>query len=132
MLTKNIKFKNFNKKKTNYKIKKDLNSLLKENITIIKSLGLDYKNSYNKKTILKYKKVSNVRIIGMGGSILGTESIYNFLKNKIKKSFFFNNNLQSLVVYPNIKKNYLNLIVSKSGSTLETISNANIIIKKKI
>ena len=131
MLTKNIKFKNFNKKKTNYKIKKDLNSLLKENITIIKSLGLDYKNSYNKKTILKYKKVSNVRIIGMGGSTLGTEAIYNFLKKKIKKNFYFSDNLQPKIKSNTNKKNYLNLIVSKSGNTLETISNSNIIIKKK-
>ena len=25
----------------------------------------------------------------MGGSILGAKAIYNFLKNKIKKNFFF-------------------------------------------
>ena len=131
MLTKNISFKNFRLKKYNKKIKKDFDILLKENNEIIKSLGQSYINSYNKKNILKFKKYFNVRVIGMGGSILGTESIYTFLKNKIKKSFFFNNNLQSLVVYPNIKKKYLNLIVSKSGNTLETISNSNVIIRNK-
>ena len=131
MLTKNISFKNFRLKKYSKKIKKDFDILLKENNEIIKSLSQSYINSYNKKDILKFKKYFNVRVIGMGGSILGTESIYTFLKNKIKKSFFFNNNLQSLVVYPNIKKKYLNLIVSKSGNTLETISNSNVIIRNK-
>ena len=66
----------------------------------------------------------------MGGSILGTESIYDFLKHKIKKKFYFINNIQPKLIFLK-KKNYINLIVSKSGNTLETISNANIIIKKK-
>ena len=35
-------------------------------------------------------------MIGMGGSILGSEAIYSFLKDKIKKKFYFINNLQSL------------------------------------
>ena len=131
MLTKNISFKNFRLKKYSKKIKKDFDILLKENNEIIQSLGQSYINSYNKKDILKFKKYFNVRVIGMGGSILGTESIYAFLKNKIKKSFFFENNLHSLVVFPNIKKKYLNLIVSKSGNTLETISNSNVIIRNK-
>ena len=85
MLTKNIDFKNFKLKKKNKRIKKDLNDLLNENNIILKSLSPFYKNSYNKKIILKFKKYSNIRIIGMGGSILGTESIYDFLKIKIKK-----------------------------------------------
>ena len=95
---------------------------------MLKSLSANYKNSYNKKTILKFKKYSHINVIGMGGSILGTESIYDFLKHKIKKNFYFNNNLQSKIKYYDKKKN-LNLIVSKSGNTLETISNSNIIIK---
>jgi len=66
----------------------------------------------------------------MGGSILGAESIYYFLKNKIKKIFFYSN-LQSKVNINDKKNKYLNLIVSKSGNTLETISNSNIIIKNK-
>jgi len=65
----------------------------------------------------------------MGGSILGTESIYDFLKFKIKKNFYFNDNLQPKIKHFNNQKK-INLIVSKSGSTLETISNSNIIIKK--
>ena len=66
----------------------------------------------------------------MGGSILGAEAIYDFLKDKIKKNFYFVNNLKTKINF-SIKKNYLNLIISKSGNTLETISNTNVIIKKK-
>ena len=130
MITKYIDFKNFTLKKNNKKIKKDLNTLLKENNTVIKSLGSTYKNSYTKATILRFKKYSHIRVIGMGGSILGTESIYNFLKKKIKKNFYFNNNLQPKIILHN-KKKILNLVVSKSGNTLETISNSNVIIKGK-
>jgi glucose-6-phosphate isomerase len=129
MLTKNINFKNFRVKKNNNKIKKDLNIILKENNETLKSLSPSYKNSYNQKTISKFQKFPNIRVIGMGGSILGTECIYDFLKHKIKKNFHFNNNLQSKIKYSN-KKKHINLIVSKSGNTLETISNSNVIIKK--
>ena len=130
MLTKNINFKNFLNKINSKKVKKDLNVFLKENTEIYKSLSTSYKNNYSNKIIKKLKKYFNVRIIGMGGSILGTEAIYEFLKNKIKKNFYFVNNL-NLKINSTEKKKYFNLIVSKSGSTLETISNANIIIKKK-
>ena len=130
MFTKNINFKNFKLKKINRKIKEDLNILLKENNTVLQSLNTSYKNSYQKKIILKYKKYSNIRVIGMGGSILGTEAINDFLKNKIKKNFYFINNLQAKINFSK-KKKYLNLIISKSGNTLETISNSNIVIKNK-
>ena len=128
MLTKNINFKNFKLRKYNNKIKKYLGIILKENNEVLKSLRPSYKNSYNKKIISKFKKYNDIKVIGMGGSILGTESIYDFLKHKIKKNFYFNNNLQSKIKYSN-KKKYVNLIVSKSGNTLETISNSNVIIK---
>ena len=130
MFTKNINFKNFKLKKINRKIKEDLNILLKENNTVLQSLNTSYKNGYQKKIILKYKKYSNIRVIGMGGSILGTEAINDFLKKKIKKNFYFTNNLQAKTNFYR-KKKYLNLIISKSGNTLETISNSNIIIKNK-
>ncbi len=130
MFFKNIIFKNFIIKKSNNKIKKDLNLLLKEKNTIIETLGTSYKYSYSKKIITKLQKYKNLKIIGMGGSILGTQAIYDFLRHKIKKNFFFINNLQSTFVKLPQKK-YINLIISKSGNTLETISNSNIIIKKK-
>tara|TARA_B100000787_G_scaffold56372_1_gene41034 strand:- start:390 stop:1556 length:1167 start_codon:yes stop_codon:yes gene_type:complete len=132
MFSKNIKFQNYKFTKidkTSKKVKKDLSLFLKENSAILQSLGTNYKNSYNKNLILKLKKFVHIRIIGMGGSTLGAESIYNFLKHKIKKKFNFINNLQSKVSHSDKKKNYLNLIISKSGNTLETISNANVLIK---
>ena len=66
----------------------------------------------------------------MGGSILGAEAIYDFLKHKIKKKFFFFDNLQSRYIEKTTKKK-LNLIISKSGNTLETVCNFNLILKKQ-
>ena len=67
----------------------------------------------------------------MGGSILGTEAIYEFLKKKIKKKLTFVNNLNSNADYFKDKNINLNLIISKSGNTLETIANANTLVKSK-
>ena len=127
MFTKSIIFKNVKINTNNIKVKNELKLLLKEDNAIIQSLKPTYKNNYNKKKISKLKNYSLIRIIGMGGSILGTESIYNFLKHKIKKSFIFINNLSSNINLQKNKKIFLNLIVSKSGNTLETISNVSIL-----
>ena len=128
MLTQKINFKNFKIKKFSKIINKDFNLLLREKNSIIDSLTTSYKYSFTKNILSKLKKYSELRVIGMGGSVLGTESIYSFLKHKIKKNFYFINNLQSTNEIS--KKNICNLIVSKSGNTLETISNVNILIKK--
>ena len=64
----------------------------------------------------------------MGGSSLGAQAIYDFLHHKIKKNFEFINNLQPTQKIK--KKKYVNLIISKSGNTTETIVNSNLIIKK--
>ena len=130
MLTKNINFINFNlKKKKNY-IKFYLNKILKQNHEVINSLRRSYKDSYNHKTFKVFKKKLDYRIIGMGGSSLGAQAIYDFLKIKIKKKFVFINNLNAFE-NKKVKKNYNNLIISKSGNTTETIVNANILIKKR-
>ena len=131
MITKNINFKNFQIKKNFLKVKKDLKLLLKENNTVLKSLSTSYKNTYKVKMIQKFKNRDNIRIIGMGGSILGAESIYDFLNDKIKKKFYFINNLEPKIKKYNSKKININLIISKSGNTLETISNTNVYLKKK-
>ena len=131
MLTKNISFKNFKEKGYSKKVKKILDDILIKKNSVLDSLSSNYKNSYNKKTILKFKKYNNINVVGMGGSILGTESIYYFLKSKIKKNFFFYNNLQSKIDPSHKRNKHLNIIVSKSGNTLETISNSNIIIKNQ-
>ena len=65
----------------------------------------------------------------MGGSSLGTQAIYDFLKNKINKKFFFIDNLKP--IQKNFKnKKFVNLIVSKSGNTIETLTNINLLKKK--
>ena len=130
MLTKNIKLKLFKKKKLNNNLKKKLITLLNEENFIIKSLKKEYKNNFNKKTISKFKNFINYRVIGMGGSSLGTQAIYDFLEHKIKKKFEFLDNLKSHTK-KNKKKRYLNLIISKSGNTTETIVNTNIFVQKK-
>ena len=130
MLTRNIDFKNFKIKKNSQKVKKELKKLLKENNEVIKSLRKTYKNSYNRKLVNKYNKGLNYRVIGMGGSTLGTQAIYNFLGKKIKKNFSFIDNLQSNTKTNNEKK-ITNLVISKSGNTIETIINTNLFLKKK-
>ena len=130
MITSGINFKNFYFKKKLSLIKKKLKLVLMENNAVIQSLQKNYRDSYNLKNLKKYKASLNFRIIGMGGSSLGSQAIHDFLISKIKKNFFFINNLQSKV---NINKNkqHTNLVISKSGNTIETIVNSNIYIQKK-
>ena len=130
MLTNGINFVNFQIKKNSILVKKNLISLLKSKNEVLNSLSHNYKNNFTKKLLYKYKKKIDYRVIGMGGSSIGTQTIYDFLKHKIKKNFVFTDNLQ--VDLFKDKKKYTNLIVSKSGNTIETIVNANIFIKKKI
>ena len=129
--TKNLKFFNFKKKISSSVVKKELRLILsdKEN-QVINSLKLSYKYSYSNKFLNKFKnKFSSIRLIGMGGSILGTKAIYSFLNSQIKKKIFFFDNLLPLLKKEK-KRNFLNIIISKSGNTLETISNTNNIVKK--
>ena len=132
MSKKNIIFENFKTKKnlSNKKkdVKKILSTLLKENNHILYSLGNKYKDSFNKILLSKLKKKNTVRLIGMGGSILGSKAIYNFLQPKSKK-FLFIDNLSNFSQKP-VKKG-INLIISKSGNTLETICNSNTLINKR-
>ena len=130
MFTQNIGFKNFLIKKKKLIVKKNLNSILNEKNQVICSLSKSYKDSFSKKNTKHFNKKFNYRIIGMGGSTLGAQAIYDFLKKKIKKNFIFVDNLNALK-NKKIKKNLNNLIISKSGNTTETIVNANILIKKK-
>ena len=130
MISQNISFKNFKLKNKNQKLKQKLTSILSEENEVINSLKKSYKNNYTKKLIKKFKNSKNFRLIGMGGSILGTNTIYEFLKYKIKKNFIFVDNLQAKE-NKSEKKKFTNLIVSKSGNTLETIVNTNLYLKKK-
>ena len=91
MLTQNINFSKFGEKKNYFKtkifIKKILQKYSKDKF--FQSLSNKYIYSFSKKKILKYKKFKNYNIIGMGGSSLGIEAIYNLLIFNIKKKFYF-------------------------------------------
>ena len=128
MLTSGINFFNFKTTKKNKKIYSKLLSLLNEKTQVINSLGSYYKNSFSKKVSKKYKKSKNFRLIGMGGSTLGAQTIYQFLNYKIKKNFIFIDNLRPK--YKLSKNKNINIIISKSGDTIETIVNSNIYIQK--
>ncbi len=127
MLTSNIKFKNFNIKKFK-KFQSFKNEKWFKKIRLIESLKQNYKYSYTKDQVKKISKNKNFRLIGMGGSTLGIEAIYQFLKHKIKKKFIFINNLNSKLKSSEKKIKAINIIISKSGNTLETIANSNLFV----
>ena len=129
MLTKNIRFQNFKKKKIHTKLKlffKNLvdNSTKKQNL--IYSFTDNFNYSFNKNLLTKIKRNKIFQIYGMGGSSLGAQAIYDFLKINIKKRFYFFDNLDEQNQLIKTKKKTLNIIISKSGNTLETIVNENI------
>jgi len=130
MISKNINFKNFSITIKDKKIKENLKYLLSSKNEIIHSLKKKFKLNYNFKKLKKFQQNFDLRIIGVGGSILGAKAIFSFLNHKIKKKIIFIDNLETSN-QKIIKKNYANLIISKSGNTLETIINSNLLIKKK-
>ena len=125
MLTKNIELINFKNNKNISKISHILKNIKKKFLNksdkLLMSFSDSYQYSFKSNEIKKYKKFSIINVIGMGGSALGAEAIYSFLRFKIKKKFFFFNNLSLKKKIG--KKKQLNIFVSKSGNTLETISN---------
>ena len=128
MISKTIILKNFRKKKISKKNKKNLSFLFKDKSEVINSLGLNYKDKYNIRNIKKIVGNSEIRIIGMGGSILGAEAISSFFGKQRKKKFHFVNNLSPNYHFK--RKKYCNLVISKSGNTLETIANFNVLNNK--
>ncbi len=126
-MDKSLILKNF-KNKINLKEKKKLLNYIKKINNLDKpkfflSYKKYYRYSYNQKFVKKYMNFKNIHIIGMGGSSLGAKAIYNFFIKKIKKKITFSENLS---LKNKSKKGSLNIIISKSGNTLETITNFNI------
>ena len=108
-------------------ILKDISNNLKSSKNIFYSLSKNFKFNFNIKDLGKFQKFKTIIIIGMGGSVLGSEAIYHFLKNKIKKDFLFFNDLNEEKL-KKLKskqdlKNILFIVISKSGNTIETLSN---------
>ena len=129
MLTSNIKFQSFkNKNKNKNKIITNIFKDIKKQFDnkkdlFLQSLSVNYKNSFNINNLKKYKKFNLYNLIGMGGSSLGAKAIYSFLNDRIKKKFNFEDNIDIQKKYSADKK--LNIVISKSGNTLETIVNLN-------
>ena len=111
------------------KFKKVFDKEIKEpkKIETLKILEKDFNINFNTKGLQKFKKFKKVTIIGMGGSILGSQAVYNLLRKKIKKKFYFFDNLDTERILDFKKKQNLNqilfIIISKSGNTIETLSN---------
>ena len=134
MIKKNIILKKNISKKSVKKLSKDFKKIIKkikENTensnNSLNVLSDDYKFNFKIKDLKKFNKFNSLAIVGMGGSILGSEAIYKFLREKIKKKvYFFNDiNTQKILKFKkevNIKKTVF-LIISKSGNTVETLSN---------
>ena len=109
--------------KTELEINLDINNDKK----LLNILSKDYKFNFNLNDLKNFKKYNTIAIVGMGGSILGSEAVYNFLAKKIKKKVYFFNNLDFEKISNFKKKENKNrvlfLVISKSGNTLETLSN---------
>ena len=94
------------------------------------SLSRKFNFSFKLSELVRFNKYKYIILIGMGGSTLGAQSIYSFCAEKIKKKFFFFDNLDQQKIQK-IKKNIdlkksLFIIISKSGNTLETLVNSNL------
>ena len=103
-------------------IKKDI----KDKNKTLNVLDNKFKFNFKINDLKKFKKFKKIAIIGMGGSILGAEAIHNFLQHKIKKEIYFLNDLNDKKIKAFKKKNLskiLFIIISKSGNTVETLSN---------
>ena len=130
--------KNFNQnlkktKKIYKKFKLDLDNF---KIPLMQSYKKNYNFNFSKKVIKKFSKYKNIIIIGMGGSVLGAKAIYSKLKkNNNKKLFFFDNLDPNLYLkFKKIKnlKNSCFVVISKSGNTLETLTNLSVIFSKHL
>ena len=138
MNNKNLILKNnkhFNKKiSLSYQLNKkfdkiytDLKREIKNKNKTLNVLDDKFKLNLKLKDLNKYKKFKTIVIIGMGGSILGANAIYNFFNSTIKKKVYFFDDLDENKLTSLKKKEYLSkilfIIISKSGNTIETLSN---------
>ncbi len=114
----------------------DINNDINNNDKTLNILNDKFQFNFKIKDLKKFKRFKKIAIIGMGGSILGAEAIYKFLEKKIKKKVYFFSDLNEKKLEDFKKKekksNVLFIIISKSGNTIETISNTFLlkIIKK--
>ena len=132
----NLSKHNNNLKKTKKIFDSFIIDLKNYQIPLLQSYEKNYEFDFSTETVKKFSRYKNIIVIGMGGSILGTKSIYSFLKKRIKKEVFFFDNLDLnlSLKYKKIKnlKNSCFIVISKSGNTLETITNLGTIFSKNL
>ena len=137
MISSGINLKNFKLKKKSHYLRKKLKDIIEGNDSVLQSLRNSYKDYFNKNKLKKYKTFKNIRIIGMGGSSLGTQAVYDFFKDKINKNFSFLNNLNSKEINEKVitlsKKEIINLVKLQNLVDIRTPSflNAKLNLGKK-
>ena len=95
LITENIQSRYLSKlllKKFNKKFQSTLSEVDFEISSFQKTLNIlnkNFKFNFKLSDLKRFKKFQKISLIGMGGSILGTEAIYNFLQKKIKKKNLF-------------------------------------------
>ena len=123
-LNKKISFRLDNKFK---KISSDVVNEIKDPKKTLNILSHKFNLKFKKSDLKNFKRFKVIAIIGMGGSILGIKAIHNFLNDKItKKVYFFDNlNEKQIKKFKDKEKvsKVLFIIISKSGDTIETLSN---------
>ncbi len=91
MIKKNFFFKDYflksnnfkkNKQKTKKVYKSLLNDIKNSKIPLLQSFQNDYQLDFSRDLVKKFSKYKNIIIFGMGGSILGTKSIFSFFEKK--------------------------------------------------
>ncbi len=82
---------------------------------------LEFVNSFD-------KSIENIVVLGIGGSSLGAKAVYSFLKSvkkPLRKLCFFEStdplNIMEILSKIDLEKSHF-LVISKSGTTVETIS----------
>ena len=107
MIKKNITIKNLIQKKyinkrqsiiLNKKFDKVLENILFNLSNFEKTINVlsnNFKLNFKVKDLKRFKKFDEIVIIGIGGSALGSEAIYNFFEGKIKKKIYFLNDINS-------------------------------------
>ena len=81
----------FNKKYS--EIEKEVSTQIDVPENIYNILSENFRLNFKIRDLEKFKKYQNIAIIGMGGSVLGSNAIFKFLENKIKKNLFFFDNI---------------------------------------
>ena len=117
--------KNFYQIKSNKTIFKEI----KKEIKYIGYYKLPFQDTTDIKEFAKTVKQKYIVVIGIGGSSLGTMAIYDFLKEtkQYKKSLHFFESTDPIMLNANLNKIDLKdsffIVISKSGTTIETMSN---------